>query len=110
MTSLNFNSIQKQYLTVTLRDENKTTIMICNPSKKLLTEITSVDALVKNISNDSDGEKEIDALYEVCAKVMSRNKGGIKIEKELLEDIFDIEDIMIFLKAYMDFVSSQTKN
>ena len=41
---------------------------------------------------------------------MSRNKGGVKIEKELLEDIFDIEDIMIFLKTYMEFVSSQTKN
>ena len=33
MASLNFNNIKKQYLTVTLRDENKTTIMICNPSK-----------------------------------------------------------------------------
>ena len=41
---------------------------------------------------------------------MSRNKGNIKIEKELLENIFDIEDIMVFFKAYMDFVSSQAKN
>lgn len=110
MASLNFNNLQKKYLTVTLNDENKTTIMVCNPSKKLLNEIISIDAIVRNTDDSSTGEEEVDALYEVCAKVMSRNKGGIKIEKELLEDIFDIEDIMIFLKTYMEFVSSQTKN
>ncbi len=110
MTSLNFNTIQKKYLTVTLNDENKTTIMVCNPSKKLLNEITVVDALARNSDDNSSGEEEVNALYEVCAKVMSRNKGGVKIEKELLEDIFDIEDIMIFLKTYMEFVSNQTKN
>ena len=110
MANLNFNSIKKQYLTVTLRDENKTTIMICNPSKKLLSEITAVDSWARNIDSNSNGEEEIDALYEVCAKVMSRNKGNIKIEKELLEDILDIEDVMIFLKTYMEFVSNQTKN
>lgn len=110
MANLNFNNIQKQYLIVTLSDKKKTTIMVCNPSKKLLTEITSIDSLIRSIDNDSTGENEIDALYEVCAKVMSRNKGNIKIEKELLEDIFDIEDIMIFFKTYIDFVSSQAKN
>ena len=41
---------------------------------------------------------------------MSRNKANIKIEKELLEDILDVEDIMIFLKTYMEFISNQTKN
>lgn len=110
MATLNFNDIKKQYLKVILRDESETTIMVCTPSKKLLTEITSVDALVRSVSNDSNGEDEIDALYEVCAKVMSRNKGNIKIKKDLLEEVFDIEDVMIFLKAYMEFVSSQTKN
>lgn len=110
MTSLNFNNIQKKYLTVTLNDENKTTIMVCNPSKKLLNEIIAVNVLVGNIDDNSSGEEGIDALYEMCAKVMSRNKGGVKIEKELLEDVFDIEDIMIFFKTYMDFMSSQAKN
>ncbi|CAM2079363.1 MAG: hypothetical protein NSGCLCUN01_03583 [uncultured Clostridium sp.] len=110
MATLNFNTIKKQYLTVTLRDEKKTTIMVCTPSKKLLSEIISIDSLVRSVSDDSTGEEEMDALYEVCAKVMSRNKGNIKIEKEMLEDIFDIEDIMIFLKSYMDFISDQAKN
>lgn len=110
MASLNFNDIKKQYLNVTLRDENKTTIMICNPSKKLLSEITSIDSWARNVDSSSNGEEEIDALYEVCAKVMSRNKANIKIEKELLEDILDVEDIMIFLKTYMEFISNQTKN
>lgn len=108
MANLNFNKIQKQYLTVTLRDKNKTTIFVGTPTKKLLDELISLNS---SINNDNLNSDELgNELYEICAKLMSRNKGNVNIEKELLEDIFDIEDIMIFLKAYMDFVSSQAKN
>ncbi len=109
MASLNFNKIQKQYFNVTLTDKNKTTLMICNPSKKLLSEITTLDSILKN-DGDSNAEDEIDSLYEVCSKIMSRNKANIKVGKELLEEILDIEDIMIFLKSYMEFISKQSKN
>lgn len=110
MASLNFNKIPKKYLTITLNDESKTTLMVCNPTKKLLTEIISADLVTRNIDKDSNGQEEISQLYEVCAKIMTRNKAGVVITTQLLESIFDIEDIMIFLKAYMDFVSGQTKN
>ena len=108
MANLNFNKIQKQYLTVTLRDKNKTTIFVGNPTKKLLDELISLNLSMDNANSNAD--ELSDSLYEVCAKVMSRNKGNVNIKKELLEDIFDMEDLMIFFKAYMDFVSSQTKN
>lgn len=108
MASLDFNKIPKRYLTVTLNDENKTKLMICNPTKRLLTEMTNL--YDENKSDKNNKEEEISQLYEVCSKIMTRNKGGVVITKELLESIFDIEDVMIFLKAYMDFVSDQTKN
>ena len=47
-------------------------------------------------------------LYFTCARLMSRNKGGVKITKEFLEDIFDFEDILIFFNAYMDFIHGVT--
>jgi hypothetical protein len=98
--SLNFNKIPKQYLTVTFADEKATTIFVCMPTKSLLRELTE-------LTGDLTAEANIDAtdeLYDVCAKVMSRNKTGAKITKEFLEDIFDFEDILIFLKEYMSFV------
>lgn len=111
MATLNFNKIPKKYLTVTLNDENKTVLMIGNPTKRLLTEMITLNLSNENKdSNNGNEEEEVSQLYEVCSKIMTRNKGGVVITKELLESIFDIEDVMIFLKAYMDFVSEQTKN
>lgn len=102
--SLNFNNISKHYLTVTFADENATTIMVCMPTKSLLHELTGL-----KIDTTGDDLNAMDDLYEVCSKIMSRNKGGIAITKEFLEDVFDFEDILIFLKEYMSFVGEVTK-
>lgn len=108
MASIDFNTINKQCLTVTLNDEYKTTLSIYNPTKKLLSEIIAIDSLVRE--SGENGEKDIEALYEVCAKILSRNKNRKIITKDLLEEIFDTEDIIILLKTYMEFISAQTKN
>lgn len=103
MASLDFNKMKKQYLTVTLNDENQTTLMIMTPNKNILDEIIEVQGSL----GSSDEIENIDVLYEICAKAMNRNKGGIKITEEFLESIFDIEDTTIFIKAYMEFVTKQ---
>lgn len=100
--SLNFNSIAKKHLTVTLNDEKNTTLLVLSPTKKIMDILTSIE------SNSVSSEKEqTETLYTACAAIMSRNKGGIKVSKDLLEDIFDIEDIMIFFNAYMNFMNEQ---
>ncbi len=104
MKSLNFNNIEKKFLTVTLNDEENTKLLITSPTKKVLDQLIKMD--ISNKSNEMTDE-QIDTLYEACATIMSRNKGSIKISKEKLEDIFDIEDIVIFFKAYMEFIHSQ---
>ena len=104
--SLNFNTIKKEYFTVTLPDEEKTTIMIGTPTKALLQELTSLSANVTIDYKDQDAiEVLFDDLYTTISKVMSRNKGGIFISKEKLEECFDFENIMIFFKAYLEFVN-----
>lgn len=103
--TLDFNKIKKKFLTVTLADEQNTTIMIGTPTKAIMDEMmslkTSLETMTENASNEAMNE-----MYEICAKVMSRNKTGKKIEKEYLEKIFDFEDIIIFFNAYMEFVSA----
>ena len=108
MKSLNFNNVKKTYLTVTLADENNTTIMIGTPTKAIMDDLVLLQSGLETISEDNANVDATDELYSACAKVMSRNKGGIKISKEFLEEIFDFEDIMIFFNAYMDFITEVT--
>lgn len=103
--SLDFNKIKKKYLTVTLADEAQTTVMIGTPTKAIMDELTALKSTLETMSSDADTEAMSD-LYGACAKVMSRNKTGKKIEKEYLENIFDFEDIIIFFNAYMEFINA----
>lgn len=106
---LNFNNVKKRYLTVTLADEDQTTVMVSSPTKKVLSAIVGLkDTLTEVENNENISEEALDDMYSLCAEVMSHNKGGIKIERELLEDIFDLEDITIFFNAYMNFVNEGT--
>ena len=105
---LDFSAIQKKYLTVKLADEKKTTIMIGTPDKKTMEEFLAIQSSLTSSEIESNDEK-MDCLYSICARLMSRNKAGIKIAKKTIEDTFDFEDIMIFFSAYMNFISEVMK-
>ena len=108
MASLNFNNIQKQYLMVTLNDDKNTILSIANPTKRLLEEFISVQSMLSGAEEGS--MEQIDVLYDMCAKLMSRNKGNITITKEKIEELFDIEDIMVLFNAYMEFITNQVNS
>ena len=104
--TLDFNTRKKEYLTIKLNDEKKTVLMIGTPTKKILNDFIAINETI-----DSEGGADADSInevYEVCAKVMSFNKGGIKITADYLEDFFDIEDVMVFFNAYGEFMASLT--
>ena len=101
---LNFNNLKKQYLTVTLPDEKNTTLLIGTPTKKLMDDLISLQSNLANFEEDTGNTESFDELYDACAKIMSRNKAGVVITKEKLEDVFDFEDVMIFFNAYMAFI------
>ena len=108
--TLNFNTIKKRYLTVTFADEKKTTIMIGTPTKAIMDDLTSLQSDLKGQDNDEiqNNDETMDELFATCARLMSRNKGGVKITKEFLEQQFDFEDIFTFFNAYMDFMNELT--
>lgn len=108
--TLDFNNVPKKYLTVTLADENKTTLMIGTPTKQIMDDLIVLRDLKDSVGEEGADSEVMDGLFAVCARIMSRNKGGITIEKELLEEIFDFEDITIFFHAYMDFVNEINKS
>lgn len=94
--ALNFNNVKKQYWNVTLTDG--TVLLVGTPTKAIFDKLTA-------INNDLNGDDSLGVLYDVCALVLSRNKAGKVITKEYLEETFDIEDIVILFKSYVEFVS-----
>lgn len=104
--TLDFTKQKKEYLTVKLNDPKKTVLMIGTPTKAILSEFVAIN---ERINEDEGANAEaINDLYDVCAKVMSFNKGGIHITSDYLEDFFDLEDIMTFFTGYTEFISSVT--
>lgn len=103
--TLNFNNAKKQYFTVTMPDKKKTTLMICTPTKAIFNEFS---VLSETVYDDVNQDQAINDLYEICAKIMNRNKGGIKVTVEQLEEILDFEDVIVFIKGYSEFVREVT--
>ena len=75
------------------------------PTKALVEELVSIRDSFTDNDNDSL-DQGLSDLYDLVARVMSRNKGGIKITKERLEKCLDFEDIIIFFNSYLAFVNS----
>lgn len=103
---LNFNTLKKEYFTVTLTD--KTVLMIGTPTKSVMNALILLQASVEALDDDHTNQEIVEDLYEACAKVMSRNKAGIEITAEYLAKMFDIQDIMIFFNGYMEFLNEVT--
>lgn len=100
--SLDFNSMKKKYMTVTLADEAKSVLMIGTPTKAVLDSLLSMK---DSLAGDELTDDAIDDLYDICARIMSRNKTGRVITKETVQELFDFEDIIVFIRAYTDFIS-----
>jgi len=106
--SLNFNMMKKKYLTVTLPGEKEKVLMIGLPTKGIMTSLLTLQSSLEMLGEDETDIDAMDMLYESCAKIMSRNKMGIPVDKETLEEALDIEDIIVFFDAYMEFVVEAT--
>lgn len=100
--SLNFNNIKRQYLNVTLNDEKQTVLLVGTPTKAIFDELTGLQETLKAGDMASDA---LNDLYGVCAKIMSCNKTGKKITTEYLSEIFGFEELIIFINAYLGFIS-----
>ena len=99
---LDFNKVKKNYFTVTLNDEKKTKLLIMTPTKKLLTELST---MLPDNTDEIPSEEDLNALYELTARLMNRNKTGVKVTGDQLAEILDFEDLIIFFNAYSEFIA-----
>ncbi|MEH6942951.1 hypothetical protein [Bacillus sp. JJ722] len=108
MSTLDFNKVNKKHLTIKFTDGKS--IMVGTPTKRQL------DSLLENkelfTSGNDLGKEQLALLYDMCADLMSRNKGSVKITSDYLSEMFDLEDVTVFFAEYMKFVQgiSNVKN
>lgn len=99
--SLNLKNTDKPFLSVTLPDGK--TLLVGTPTKRIFDELTGIQ---NNLDENAPDNDSLDAIYNVCSLILSRNKTGKEITKEYLEETFDIADIILLFKSYVEFVQS----
>lgn len=110
MNTLNFNSVKRAYLTITLPDKDNTVLSVATPTKSLYEALVELERKLK--TNNGDMAQILDDMYEVTAQIMSNNKEHIEITKKYLEECLEFGDILIFFNAYLAFIDSikESKN
>lgn len=104
--ALDFNTLKKKVLTITLADEAKTKLLLTTPSKKVIDDLLRVQ---DSLSGEVD-DGVINDLYELVTNLFNHNKTGKHVERETVEELMDLEDIIVFIGAYTDFLAEVTNS
>lgn len=103
--SLDFNTVKKTPFVVTLRDKNKTKLLITTPTMAMLKRLEGLQSRLTEYETLSEGEMAdlgiLDELYKMVADLMSRNVGNKNVTTEQLAEIMDFEDLVLFIRAYV---------
>lgn len=103
--NLDFNSVQRPTLVLTMKDAEKTKIRVSTPTENLVEKLQTVSKELSEVLTNGDGAS-IRATFDLAAQLISCNRDGIRVTAEQLRDEFnlDLEDLVIFFSAYIDFV------
>ena len=105
MQTLDFNKVKKEYFIVTLNDEKKTKLQIMMPTKRMISEV--MDEFAAFTGGDTPTAEDLMTMYDLTARLMSRNRTGVQITGEQLAEILDFDDIMTFIDAYTTFITEK---
>ena len=99
MRELNFNAIQRPELLLTMKDEAHTQLHVGAPTAGLVEEL------------QSKGSESYEALLDLFARLISRNRENITVTADELKDKyhFDYTDSVVFFDTYIDFVKDIKK-
>ena len=98
---LDFSKAKKPTLPVKLPDE--TVIYVYAPTKAMLEEFVELNTALNKAVND-DAES-IEVLYDFVARCLSHNKTGRIVSSEMLGEMLDVGDLILFARAYANFIA-----
>lgn len=105
---LDFSKAKKPTMQVKLPDESS--VYLYTPSKGQLEELLEAKEQLESVADDD--RESLDQLYDIASRMMSNNKAGREISSDELAGMLDISDIVVFFRAYTEFVAeySSVKN
>ena len=103
--SLDFNSLQRPTLELTMCDDAQTKIRLVCPYEKLIEKLETVGPELTETMKKNDASA-IRAVYEFAAELFSCNDMGTKITAEDIRDKYrlGLESMIVFFSAYVDFI------
>ena len=104
--TLDFNSLQRPCIRLTMADENRTEILVTTPTEALVEKLEAVGPELQAACKTGNREA-INTIYELAAKLISCNRSGLAVSAEDLRDKYnlDLESMIVFYKVYMDFIN-----
>ncbi len=106
---LDFNKVNKKFLSIQLTDGTK--LLVKMPNKRMYDTLFRLkDAMCLLDREDIDVDvamQTLDEIYMLIAEILSNNIGGRQITADYLAGIFDVEDIQIFFTSYLGFVTGR---
>lgn len=109
LKTLDFNSLEKPVLELTLKDVDRTVVRLTAPSEELVGKLTSASGELQNVLKDDTGVM-IKALFELIAQLMSCNLDGLRFTAEDLRDKYGMKlyEATVFVRVYLDFIKDLT--
>ena len=108
--TLDFNVIVPHSLPLVMRDPERTKIDVLAPTEGLVEELEAVGADMK-AALESNEEASIPVIYDLAARLISCNRQGLQVTAEDLGSKYrmNLESMLIFYGAYVDFIDEITK-
>jgi len=88
-------------------------IHVLTPTKGIFSELVRVVPATQNLAgkkiDPEVAEKTLSDIYGVCSKILSRNIEHKLISPEDVERVLMISDIIVFIEAYVNFITDTAK-
>lgn len=105
--TLDFNSIKKPTLTLTMPNEERTVIRVTTPTVELVEKLAANEKeLTKKLkAPDKEG---VEAAFALAAEYISINKDGITVTAADLRGKYGwgVDELIVFFSAYKDFIET----
>lgn len=110
MRALDFNSLKRPTLDLTMMDDEQTVIHVSTPSVALVEKLgANADEIEAALQG---GDKEsVKTVYDFAAELISCNRDRITVTGTELREKYrlDLEDLTVFYDAYLEYLNA-TRN
>ena len=103
--TLDFNSIEKPVLVITMKDDAHTEISVTSPTEELIERLQANASAITEATKEGTAES-IRVVFTLMADLINCNLEYIKVTAEELRDKYRMKlyDATVFFSAYMDFI------